>query len=206
MNTVRIKTCGITTVEDARACADLGVDYLGVIFAHSPRRVTAETARRIKEAAPNVPLVGVFQNEDLARAVQQAAAARLDFVQLHGREGAAYISILRRRTGLPVIKVLRAGEMLSPKTRDAALAADYLLLDRAKHAHDQGPEFLDQEARRATEEGFRVFLAGGLEPGNVRRLTEKARPFGVDVCSGIETEPGRKDHEALERFIAEVRN
>jgi indole-3-glycerol phosphate synthase/phosphoribosylanthranilate isomerase len=201
----RIKVCGLTTPDDAALCHEAGAGYLGVILADSPRRVTLERAREIRDAAPEARLCGVFVDADPDVVVEAADACGLDLVQLHGDESPAECRDLAVRTALPVIKVLRPGTGV-----DAALAGygetSYLMYDLPKgRAHEAADgERLLAAVAGAGAAGREVFLAGGLSPANVRAAMRRARPFAVDVCRGVEREPGHKDPDAVRRFVAEV--
>lgn len=202
---VRIKICGITNPEDARLASELGADALGFIFhAASPRRVAAEAARQIiRQLPPFVLSVGVFVDEEAAVVRDLAARVGLDWVQLHGRESPEYC----RSLGLRVLKGLRIEAESSlgalAEYRDAVQA---FLLDtyKAGQAGGTGETFDWQLARRAQAFGA-IVLAGGLTPANVAQAIEVARPQAVDVASGVEAAPGKKDPEKLRDFFAAVR-
>ncbi len=208
MNHTRIKICGITTTRDATACHDLGANYLGVIFAESPRKVALGRATEIRSAAPDASLVGVFADEPIETVVTHARACMLNMIQLHGNELPDYCTELRKNTLLPIIKAIRGTSPNDPVALDAYSSVRFFLLDLEKGApgRDEGlPESLMTMANRAGRQGHRILLAGGLDPGNVRQALDAARPFGVDVCRGVECEPGKKDLAKVERFIKEVR-
>jgi phosphoribosylanthranilate isomerase len=207
MGETRIKICGITLPEDARLCAALGVDYLGVIFAEGPRRVTPERAREIRQAAPRVPLVGVFVNAAGAEIARVAHRVGLDLVQLHGEEDPAACAALRARVALPVVKAIRPGESDDPEALDAFSMVEVFLFDLPKSdpLPAGGRDGLWRDAARAVAAGHRVLLAGGLDPGNVCEAVTRTGAFGVDVSRGVERAPGVKDPEAVRRLIAEVR-
>jgi phosphoribosylanthranilate isomerase len=201
----RVKVCGLTGPGDARQAHAAGADLLGLVFADSPRRVDERLARDIRAAVPDGRLVGVFLDHAPDEVARLAAACDLDLIQLHGRESPAVCRELHETTGLPVIKALR------PDETDARAVADYgdvayFLVDRPKGA--AGAAVSDQDLRAAAtrlrEAGHEVFLAGGLSAENVKEAAAAADPFGVDVSSGVESETGRKDHDAVTRFIREA--
>ena len=200
-----LKVCGLTAAEDARAARDAGADLLGVIFADCPRQVTPDQAAAIRRAVPDARLVGVFRDEEPAHVAAVAAACDLDLLQLHGNETPDVCTALRNTTGLPVIKAFAAG----PGLRERALAcpAAYLLLDRPKNGPQPAPGVLDDELLAAAAElraaGRTVLLAGGIDAGTVGAALAAA-PDGVDVCRGVETAPGRKDHALLRVLGQEV--
>ena len=203
----RVKICGTTNLDDAERAAALGAWAVGLIFhPPSPRRCSREEAARIAAALRRrVEVCGVFVNETLDRLADVADAVGLTMVQLHGDEGPAYCAEAARRTGLKVVKArqVRSGADL---TALEPFHTDYHLLD----AHSPGlrggtGDTFDWElaARRRTRTP--VIVSGGLRPENVGEAIAVARPFGVDVASGVEAEPGRKDPARLEAFFAAVR-
>jgi phosphoribosylanthranilate isomerase len=202
---VRIKICGITNLEDARLAADLGAQALGFNFYPlSPRKVDPEAARAIIAQLPPLVLsVGVFVDEDAGVVRDLAARVGLDWVQLHGQESPEYCRSLGRR----VIKAFRIKDAASLAFLAVYQgAAQALLLDtyRTGQVGGTGETFDWQLARRAHEYG-RIILAGGLTPENVAQAIRVAQPQAVDVASGVEAAPGKKDPEKLRKFIAAVR-
>ena len=201
---VRIKICGITNPEDARLASELGADALGFIFhAASPRRVAPEAAREIiRQLPPLVLSVGVFVDEEAAVVRELAARVGLDWVQLHGRESPEYCVSLGRRVlkGFRIENESSLGALAA--YRDAVQA---FLLDtyKAGQAGGTGETFDWKLARRAQEFGP-IVLAGGLTPANVAQAIEVARPQAVDVASGVEAAPGKKDPEKLRAFFEKV--
>jgi phosphoribosylanthranilate isomerase len=202
----RVKVCGITNLEDALAALEAGADMLGFNFyARSPRRVTPEGARRIVERLPeDAECVGVFVNESAPGEVLRIAReARLGAVQLHGDETPEFCRELR---GLTTIKALRVGPDYDAETA-AAFPTDAVLLDAyvADEWGGTGHTFDWTLARRTCEAVPKLFLAGGLRPQNVARAVAMVRPFAVDVCSGVETSPGRKSPQLMRDFVERVR-
>lgn len=202
---VRIKICGITNLEDALFSADLGAHALGFIFyRESPRSIEPNTALDIiKNLPPLVLTVGVFVDEKASVVRELAETIGLDWLQLHGRESPEYCRSLGRR----VIKGFRIQDQSSlavmPNYRDAVQA---FLLDAYRPGTPGGTgETFDWElARRARDYGP-VILAGGLIAANVTQAITIAQPAAVDVASGVEKEPGKKDPEKLQAFFAAVR-
>lgn len=197
----RVKICGITNAEDARAAAAAGADYLGLIFAESPRRVSLDAAKRVRDALPpETSLVGVFAEEppEIVSPIQSALG--LAAVQVAGW-------LPREAPGpFEVWHVLRAASLPDPATLPMIPLHTYLL-----DAHDPvrpggtGRTADWDWARLAVNAGLRVIVAGGLTPENVRDLIWDIRPFGVDASSGLEQAPGRKDPAKVRAFIARVR-
>ena len=201
-----VKICGITNAEDALAAAEAGADLLGFNFyARSPRHVSPRDARLIAEELPDgVARVGVFVNEGGPEAVLRAVSeSGVGAAQLHGDETPEFCA---RLGGVSVIKALRVGPGFSVE-RALLYATDALLLD----AHVEGAwggtgqTFDWAVARRVREAGQKLFLAGGLTPENVSEAVRAVRPFAVDVCSGVETSPGRKSFRLMRRFVEAVR-
>jgi phosphoribosylanthranilate isomerase len=202
----RVKICGITNIEDARAAIEAGADILGFNFYEkSPRYLTPEEARRIVEQLPEGVLgVGVFVNESGPEAVEhKALEAGIGAVQLHGNETPAFCARLR---GLMTIKALRVGPGYGVE-RATGFMTDAVLLDA--YAADAwggtGRTFDWSLARRTREAVSKLFLAGGLAPDNVADAVRLVRPFAVDVCSGVETSPRRKSFQLMRRFVEQVR-
>jgi phosphoribosylanthranilate isomerase len=202
---VRVKICGITNPGDALLAAGLGAHALGFIFyKKSPRYVTPEKARDIIRQLPLfVATVGVFVDEDAAVVRDIASQVGLGWIQLHGSEPPEYCQSLGRR----VIKGFRVkDEEIFTQMPAYAGATQAFLLDTYKPGTPGGTgEIFDWElALRARQYGF-IILAGGLNPDNVAEAIKIARPAAVDVASGVEAAPGKKDPEKLRAFIEAVR-
>jgi phosphoribosylanthranilate isomerase len=191
---MRIKLCGMRTVEDALLCASAGADEIGVIFApKSKRRVTIEMAARIRDALPAiVPLVGVFLDAPLDEVELIAKEVGLQAAQLHG----TWPSV---ESALPLYAALQvtSAESLQPRPH-----AKRLLLDGP--AGGSGKSFVWSLARNF-QKTAPLFIAGGLTPENVAQAIAEARPDGVDVASGIENEQGFKDATRVKAFVAAAR-
>ena len=212
-NRVRIKICGLTRIEDARLAAELGVEYLGFIFAESPRRVAAEAAgvilRTLEQERQggmrSVERVGVFVNASGEDILATARQASLTMLQLHGDEDPDFCSQFE----LPVIKALR---ILDRGIFDLVRGYDtpYILLEPylpGKYG-GTGVQANWQLASElvSTFPEKRFFLAGGLGPGNVKAALSAVRPFAVDASSALENRPGIKDHQKMKSFIKAVRS
>lgn len=194
---VKVKVCGITNVNDGMACATMGADFIGFVFAPSPRRVTPEQARAVIDQLPvPVKTVGIFVNEDPEKIRQIRGFCGLDAVQLHGDESEDMVAEL----GGSVIKALRVGSHGEPDPNAYPNAT--LLLDAyCPQARGGTGTTFDWNLAAATAKRRRVILAGGLTPENVIEAVQTVHPYAVDVSSGVESAPGRKDHAKLERFI-----
>jgi phosphoribosylanthranilate isomerase len=201
---MRVKFCGITRLDDAEHAARIGAWAIGLNhWEGSPRQVDEVVAAEIgAELQRRVELVGVFVNERLDRIVRHAENERLTMVQLHGDEGLSFCREVGRRTGCKVIKAIR---VRSAADLDLARSyrTDFHLLDAHRDGVPGGTgEAFDWEIVRGRRSRVPVILAGGLVPGNVGEAIEVARPFAVDVASGVESAPGIKDHELMTEFAA----
>jgi phosphoribosylanthranilate isomerase len=205
MSEVKVKICGVTDPDNALLAAEWGAAYLGLNFyPGSPRYVDVARAREIAAAVRGqAELVGVFVNRPAAEMEEIAAAVGLDLVQWSGDEGAADIAPFAARS----IKVFRTGG----DPGEAALApyADvWGVMFDAPHGTlygGTGASWAYESVARLSARR-RVFLAGGLGPGNAARAIAAGRPFAIDVCSRVESSPGVKDPELLRRLFEELRN
>ncbi len=201
-----VKICGITRLEDAVSAARFGADAVGFVFADSPRRLTPDAAREISRKMPDGPArVGVFVDSPLEEVRRIARHVRLDILQLHGSEDYEYCAAL----GGGAIKALRVNG-----TPDIARATRYaqkgacaaILLDGFDPSRHGGTgRTFDWKRVKLLEGRPRLILAGGLEPDNVADAVKTARPYGVDVSSGVESSPGIKDPVRMYRFIEKAR-
>lgn len=201
---IRVKICGITNPEDAMFAAELGADAVGFIFhRESPRVVEPKIVREITEILPPyLTRVGVFVNEKPETIKDIIKLCRLDVAQLHGSEPPAVIGEL----GVNTIKSLRLKEEADVE-RISEYDADAFLLDTyvAGKFGGTGKTFNWRWALTAKKFNRPIVLSGGLTPENVAEAIDAARPDGVDVSSGVEASPGKKDKEKLARFIETVR-
>ena len=203
---VRVKICGITNEQDACAACDAGADSLGFNFyKESPRHVTAAEVAKFRAHLPeNVEAVGVFVNAGPSDIVKMCDFLRLDAVQLHGDETPERVAELAAT--IPVIKAFRVGPDFLVETLDEYAKASAYLLDAAETGQYGGTGRTNDWALARSAAGTRrIILAGGLKAENVAAAIHFVRPYGVDVASGVESKPGRKDRERLRRFIEEVR-
>lgn len=210
MQDTRIKICGITTPVDARVCRSFGADYLGLIFAPSERRVTADVARQIRQAVPDAMLVGVFMDAPLDDVADLCKDCRLNIVQLHGSETPEYTEALHRRVSLPVIKTVSFSQIGMLARIGEYRSASYFLFDLDKrrngHALDELQDQLWRAAADVRRQGYRLFLGGGLTERTVRDAIRRVSPHAVDIARGVERKPGVKDRKAVETFIRRVRS
>jgi phosphoribosylanthranilate isomerase len=201
-----VKVCGITNLEDALAALAAGADMLGFNFyARSPRYVETAVAWRVIEHLPEgVECVGVFVNESSPEDVLEIAReSGVSALQLHGDETPEFCRALG---GFTTIKALRVGRDYAVE-KAAAFRTDAVLLDAyAPDAFGGTGHTFDWALARATREAVpRLFLAGGLKPSNVAAAIDAVAPHAVDVCSGVETSPGRKSFQLMRDFVAAVR-
>ena len=197
-----IKICGITNIEDGLKAASLGADALGFIFAPSPRRVEPAMVRAIVQSlSTSVLKVGVFLNHPLPEVQEIAAYCNLNGLQFHGEESPDYCQKFSQQ----VIKTIRIKDLESLKDM-AKYPNVSILLDTCSPTQGggTGTPFPWEIALKAKEERDFI-LSGGLSPLNVGEAIKKVRPMGVDVCSGVETIPGKKDPLKMAEFIKEVR-
>jgi phosphoribosylanthranilate isomerase len=202
----RVKTCGITSLDDARRCAQLGAWALGLIFwPGSPRRCPPEAAEEIGAALRReLELVGVFVNATLDEVAQTAERTGLTLLQLHGDEGPAYCREAARRTGCKVMKAVRVKDGAQVRALEA-FRTDLHLLDAYVPGTRGGTgESFNWELARLHRGPAKVVLSGGLTPENVAEAIAAGRPWAVDTASGTEAEPGRKDPAKLKAFFRAV--
>jgi len=199
---VRVKVCGLTRPEDAAAAEAAGADALGVIFAaRSRRRVDVARARRVLDAAgPFVARVGVFVDAAPDEVLAAVAGARLTAVQLHGREDVATVAAIAAH--VPVVRARSWAAVQADGGLDLG-AATALLVDGPDPG--SGVAFDWTAAAPTLAAAPRWILAGGLTPENVAQAIAHARPYAVDVASGVEAAPGVKDPVKLRAFVAAVR-
>lgn len=203
----RIKICGITNFEDARAAVDAGADALGFIFySASPRYVSAETAAQIiRQVPPFISRVGVFVNAERDKVLNVAHCCGLDTLQFHGEESPAYCA---QFPSYRIYKAFRIHDANSLNQLPAFQSKDvsaWLLDSFVVGQHGgTGARFNWDIARKAKELGKPIILAGGLTVENVGDAVEQVAPFAVDVSSGVEISPGKKDHKKLRAFIHAV--
>jgi phosphoribosylanthranilate isomerase len=195
-----VKVCGTTSEDDALLAVALGADAVGFIFAPSPRQIAPQLAGDIvKRLPPEIVTVGVFQDEPPERVLRIAHRAGLRGVQLHGHEPVATARWLSPRLPL-VIQAFPAGDA---RVRGAPeYSAHVILLDAPSPGSGR---VFDWSLASELPAGERLMIAGGLNPSNVAAAVTQARPWGVDVVSGVERAPGRKDPIKMRAFIAAAR-
>jgi phosphoribosylanthranilate isomerase len=221
-----VKICANTNLEDATLAVDAGADALGFIFAPSTRRVAPKDVRRITDQLPAaVEKIGVFINQRPESIIETVLAAGLTGVQLHGIEELDHVRQLRKLAArthpkLAIYKGLHARELMPDQhgsqygigfVKNAGDLVDAFLMDSgtAERRGGTGKTFDWDEAApmiKLLARKHRVVIAGGLNPQNARRAIQVFSPWGVDVVTGVESEPGKKDAAKVKAFIAAVRN
>jgi phosphoribosylanthranilate isomerase len=196
-----VKICGITSEADALLCISLGADAVGFIFAPSARQVSVQMAGDIaKRLPPEILTVGVFRDEAPQRVVDMVQQAGLGAAQLHGHESSEQSKWIRTR--LPVvIKAFPAGDRAIRRFEE--FGADYLLIDG--NTPGSG-EVFDWRLAEGVADPTRMIVSGGLGPDNVAQAVANLHPAGVDVDSGVEAAPGRKDPLLVRKFIVNARD
>lgn len=203
--TTKLKICGITRLEDARYAAAAGADYLGFIqYRGSPRYVEPDRVRTIVDWVYGPDPVGVFVDASADHVNRIAEEAGFKLVQLHGDEPVFEVALVER----PVIKALRIAPDLTSSTlrrrlRDYEDVVDYFLLDTHSHVRHGGTGVpFDWDVARRLSEDYDLFLAGGIDAGNVRTGIRTLQPYAVDVSSALESSPGVKDFSKIDAFMS----
>jgi phosphoribosylanthranilate isomerase len=206
MTRTRIKFCGMTTVADALAAADMGVDAIGLIFVpESPRALDIERAARIADAMPPfVTRVGLFRDASAAQVREALTSVAIDVLQFHGDESPEFCAQFQRSW----LKAVPMGGLADADAVNAYLesfaAASGFVFDSHGGTRSGGSGSAFDWSRVIEPCPRPLILAGGLTPGNVADAVRQVRPWAVDVSSGIESAPGIKDHAKMRVFVNEV--
>ncbi len=206
MSAIRVKICGITNAEDAVTAVEAGADALGFVFyRESPRYIQPQVVSRIVASLPPFILgVGVFVNEDIKKVRDLMDRCGLALAQLHGDEDAAYCEGL----GRPVLRGIRLrdrGSLLSmAEYRGRALVRGFVVDAFSDSAYGGTGLVADWTLAAEAAQAAKVLLAGGLTPENVGEAIRYVKPYGVDVSSGVEASPGKKDPAKIQAFIRAV--
>jgi len=201
---MKVKICGITNVDDALSAAEYGADALGFIFVKSsPRYVAPRTARKIiQELPPFIVPVGVFANMEYNDIIEIIDQTSIGCVQLHGEETPKQLA----KYPVPVYKSFRVDSNFNPEILRRYKGSAFLLdTNVSGNLGGTGKTFDWEIAVKAKEYG-RIILAGGLTPENIAEAVQKVRPYAVDVNSGIESAPGKKDKNRLEQLFKTIRS
>ena len=199
---VRVKICGTTSLKDALLAVESGADAVGFIFyKESPRNISQKDVKEIvAQLPPFVESIGVFVNETSDKINRIAEQCRLTAVQLHGEESPAFCRRIKRR----VVKAVRVKDAESLKGMSDFDVSGFLLDAYNEESRGGTGRVFDWNlALRAKKQGP-VIIAGGLNPYNVYTAIHRVKPYGVDVCSGVEKSPGVKDPEKISEFIKAV--
>jgi phosphoribosylanthranilate isomerase len=200
---MRVKFCGITNLDDAAEAVRLGAWAIGLIhYEQSPRSVDTAVAAEIAATfRRKLEVVGVFVNPTLGEVTRAVEDEQLSMVQLNGEEGASFCAEVARRAGVKVIKAVHVASAADIHAAEA-YRTDYHLFDRrAKGLWGGSGESFDWELLRGHRSDVPDILAGGLRPDNVAEAVAIVQPYAVDVASGVEAEPGRKDHAKMTAFF-----
>jgi phosphoribosylanthranilate isomerase len=205
---MHIKICGLTNLEDTLAAVDAGADFLGFNFyAKSPRYITPEACGRIQaelvKRGAQVTTVGIFVNSPTAEVATVLDNCGLNLAQLHGDERSEHLTLLWGRA----FKVLRNPGALSEAELEALSLFSpsrptFLVDGQAPNLYGGSGLLADWQAAARVAARYPIFLAGGLNPANVAAAVEQVNPWGVDVASGVEAGPGKKDHAKIKAFVA----
>ncbi len=203
---LKVKICGVTNAEDLERSCELGADLIGFNFYRpSPRYVTPEAARRLRALMPaGIDAVGVFVNSPMSEVAQVEREVKLDRIQFHGDETADDVAPMAERS----IRALRVGQGFKSKDVEAWSDCWAVLFDAPSEAlyGGSGVAWAYDRVREVVNGSMRTFIAGGLGPHNVAAVSARLPGLeGVDVCSGVETNPGRKDPELLREFFERLR-
>jgi phosphoribosylanthranilate isomerase len=206
---VRVKICGVTSLEDAKLAVELGTDAVGLNFYERSTRclAPADAWKILRKIPALVSTVGVFVNWDSASVIALAKSLHVSAVQLHGDESSAVTAACARH--VPVIKAFPTGPTFSFTQFRAHSAASVFLLDAAfgkqkSEIYGGTGRLADWKIAKRSATKYPIVLAGGLAPENVAEAILAVRPFAVDVASGVESQPGKKDSGKLRAFFAEV--
>jgi phosphoribosylanthranilate isomerase len=209
-----VKICATTNLDDALLAVEAGADAIGFVLGPSKRRVSPETvAAIVHKLPPQIEKIGVFLNETPDRVVEIVKQTGLTGVQLHGNETPSVAQQVANQTSAKIVKGIHAGPALMNDLTSWSAETDVtaLLLDsgNGQSGGGTGKTFDWQAAADALgrlSSSARLIVAGGLNPSNVSAAIDRFHPWGVDVASGVELEPGKKDPQKVKAFVAAVRN
>ncbi|MCH8029708.1 MAG: phosphoribosylanthranilate isomerase [Candidatus Dadabacteria bacterium] len=201
---VRVKICGITNMQDAGSAVEGGADALGFVFYSSSKRYIEpeEAGEIITSLPPFVTPVGVFVNAPLDEITRIQSVARFQICQLHGDEPPQFCASLPMKT----IKAIRVADKLDTDELASYPVAALLFDTRSEQGYGGTGMSFDWKLLNGVESPKPVILSGGLTPVNVAAAIEAVRPYGVDVSSGVEEYPGKKDHLKIKKFIEAAKN
>jgi phosphoribosylanthranilate isomerase len=200
---VKVKICGITNLDDALLAVDAGADALGfVFFGPSPRNISPEQASAIiRRLPPFIQTVGLFVNESLPTINETADACGLDIIQLHGEESPDFCTGVKRR----VLKALRVRNITSLEPMASYQVSAFLLDAWSPTAWGGTGQTFNWDIAASAAGSRKIVLAGGLTTDNIVDAIRQVRPYGVDVSSGVEVTPGKKDAVKINEFIRKAK-
>ena len=203
MARVKVKICGIRTLQEAQVAVELGADAIGFnLWDKSPRYITPDEIRHIiAKLSPFVTSVGVFVNEEPEAIRRIVTATGLQVIQLHGDEDSSFRKLLG---DLKIIQAFRIDEEVDLVRLKTCTASAILLDSKVKGEYGGTGQRFDWRLAVEAKKMARVILAGGLNRENIGEAIRFVRPYAVDVCSGVEAEPGRKDFDKMREFMAAV--
>lgn len=198
---MKIKMCGLQRVEDIEYANEVKPDYIGFIFADTRRKVSMETAAKLRKyLSPKIKTVGVFVNESLEIMIQTAQKVPLDVIQLHGDESEQVIQELRENLKIEIWKAARV-QTAKDIEKVQKLSADKILLDSfSKEAYGGTGKMMDISLVEQAEIEKPFFIAGGLTVENTENIIHRLQPFGIDISSGIETNK-KKDLKKMRKIM-----
>ena len=201
---VRIKICGITNIEDALLSVDLGASALGFVFYKGSKRyIKPDNAQSIiSKLPPFVTTVGVFANQELEEIKKIKGKAGFDTFQLHGDESPDFCMKLEGK----IIKAIRVKDVINPKEIESYPAQAILFDNYSIEYYGGTGETFGWEILKGFDTSKKIILSGGLTPENVARAIRIVNPYAVDVSTGVEASPGKKNPDKLKRFIEAARN
>ena len=201
----RVKICGITNREDALLATGMGADAIGFIFAESPRQITPAKARTIiRTLPPLVKSVGVFVNEEPARIKEIKSLCGLDLIQMHGDESPEICRDLMPHS-IKAFRIQNERDIKNIKRYQGAVRAILLDTYQKGKAGGTGKTFDWSLAVKAKKTGLPIILSGGLGPENIEEAISTVKPYAVDVNSGIEKRPGKKDTVLMKQLMEKIR-
>ncbi|UCG34800.1 MAG: phosphoribosylanthranilate isomerase [Candidatus Omnitrophota bacterium] len=211
---VKVKICGITNLDDAIKACEYGADLLGFVFVKDTLRyIGKDKARDIvlrlpEEYKNKVDRVGLFMNEDIERVAEITSFCDLNFIQLHGQEDVDYCRDLRKRlAGYKILKAIKVKDEFSLEAISEYDAIDFFLFDSfAENVPGGTGKRFKWDILEGCDFNKPFFLAGGLTPENIADAIRMVKPYGVDVSSGVEKEPGIKDEIKVKEFIANAKS
>ncbi|OIO39535.1 MAG: hypothetical protein AUJ72_00640 [Candidatus Omnitrophica bacterium CG1_02_46_14] len=194
-----VKICGITNLKDAEDALGFGADAIGFVFAKSPRQISLNEAKKIsKKVGPWITTVGVFVNERIQNILRIASECHLSVIQLHGDEAPPSLYSLRPYRIIKTFRIAEKKDFLKTKGYEADA---YLFDTKTPDSYGGTGKSFDWSLIRTSRVPKPCIVSGGLNPDNVKAVIKMLSPYGVDVSSGVETRPGKKDAKLVKMFI-----